>query len=159
MRKIVFLLAFVAHSFLFAEDSPLVCKGEVPWMSDEFKGGPRYFVLASSSYGSLFFGDNKTVEIDKKNKIIKIWTIVFESYKSRDEIVKKYGQTNASLGYTKNFEVFDITNKKVKTLTSTDYTCNGNLIKSFSDESKWNYIIPDSVGEGKFETIKQKYGL
>lgn len=160
MKKIIFLLAFIVYGLLFAEDSPLVCAGQVPWMNDEFKGELRYFITAkSATNGVLFFGDNKTVEIDKKNKIVKIWNINFQTYKSRDEAIKSLGQHYSTLGYTKSFEVFDITNKKRKILAITQYKCDGSSMYSGDEDSKWEYIVPGSITESKFEIIKKKYGL
>ena len=159
MTKILLLLFSIANSLLIAEDEPMVCAGKVPWLNEKYKNEPRHFYMVSSAQGNIIVGDAQTIDIDKKNKIVKLWTTEFYSYKSQAEEVKKYGQKYSDLGYVKDFVVFDLINKKTKILHVSSYMCDGNVIHSSSVASDWHYIVPNSVGEAQFENLKQKYGL
>ena len=158
MKKWILLVIFISSS-LFSEDIPIVCAGKVPWLNEQFKNEPRYFYLSTSGQGDITVGDTQTIEIDKKNKIVKIWTTNFISYKSQADDIKKYGQKYSDFGYIKNLIIFDFVNKKIKILSSLDYTCDGNVIYSSSNEGNWGYVIPNSVGETQFMLLKQKYGF
>lgn len=159
MKKIVCFLLLTMGSLAFAEDMPIVCSGKIQWLKDEYKNEPRYFFMVASAQGDVIAGDAKTVDIDRKNKIIKIWTIDLYSYKSQAREMKKYGAKYSDLGYVKDFVMFDFANKKTKILHSSSYTCEGNIIDSSSIASDWGHVVPDSVGEAQLTFLKQKYGF
>lgn len=159
MKKIVLILFFAISGLVFAEEKPLVCAGKVSWMNEQYKNEPRHFYMALSSQGDFMFGDAKTIDIDRKNKTIKLWTTGFQSFKSQAEYIKSYGQRYSDFGYRKDLKIFDFQNKKIKFLHFTHYTCNGDILYSSSATSDWDYIIPDSYADVALESLKQKYGL
>lgn len=124
-------------------------------------GSNRYFPVAQNDYYPVIKADTKSIKIDKKNKLIKVWTIWITSYDGRMDQINSLGQyaNYNNFGYLKTFHLIDYKNMRHKSEPSTDYNCDGNVITSAGYESKWKNIIPDSVIEGITESIMKKYNL
>lgn len=160
MKKTIFSLLFLT-SLLIANESnwPFVCEpSDLDLVRDN-----RYFKVAASADGSLplILADAQTMTIDKKNKTIKVWTIWFASEQGRLEEIKAMGQYNdySNYGYVKELSIVNYKAKKLKTLSSTSYNCDGSVIFTNNSQRNWDDIIPDSVMEGIVKTLVERYKL
>lgn len=163
MKKILFFILIVCNIFLLAEDKPLVCEGKISWLSEQYRNEPRYFILGVDSDGNAHLGDAKTIEVNKKNKLVKMWATQFISYAYQAEAIKKflqYDQNYNNFGYMKLFVTMDFENRKYKLLQVSHYTCEGILIQSFQDENvQWQYVVSGSALAGEMTVLEKKYGL
>jgi len=159
MKKIVSSF-FVMLSLLHGDDWNKVCTLEqYQWLLNGMNNNRIISLNATSMNGSEFFGDTKGVILDKKAKTLQIWEIVAISKNDAEKDVQKYGKKYLGEGYEKFLVLYDFQKSRSKTLSSLTYDCSGNTISSFSQEGTWSYIVPDSVGEAKFETLKKHYGF
>lgn len=124
-------------------------------------GSNRYFLVADNDYYPAIMADTQLIKIDKKNKLIQVWTIWLASHEGRvDQInsLSQYANYN-NFGYLKQLFLIDYKNMRHRGEPSTDYNCDGNVITSGDYESKWKNTVPDSVMEGITKRIMQKYNL
>jgi hypothetical protein len=141
-----------------ASDSPFVCE-----LSDiDFIFNKRYFLVGGTSSDGSYPGiyvDGKTIQIDRKNKTIKVWSAWITSENGRQVQVNKYNGNYYNYGYSKSLEVIDYRNMRSKFISSIDYECNGNVIKSFNFNDTWETIVPDSAMEGIARNIMKTYNI
>lgn len=139
-------------------DSPFVCE-----LSDlEFGNDERYFKAADSAdYLPLIAADAKTIQIDRKNKTIKVWTVWFSSYNFRQIMINGLGQYKDynNYGYQKSLHIVNYSSMKAKDLIITHYNCDGSVIGTINGQNGWADITPGSVMEGITESIVKKYKL
>lgn len=126
-----------------------------------FSNDKRYFYVASSDDSSSILADGKTITIDKKNKIIKVWTVWLATEVGRQNTIESLGkyENYDNFGYSKDLEIINYGNMKRKTDSSTYYNCNGGVIYSNHSKGEWRDIVPGSVMEGITESIVKKYKL
>lgn len=157
MRK--FFYFFIFSSLLYGDDWNKVCSPEqYQWLLSGMNN-KRIIYLGATTQGTECFGDTKGVILDKKGKTLQIWEIVAISKNEADVRVKKYGKMYTDDGYVKTLRLYDFQKNRSKMLNHTMYDCNGNIISSNNEESTWSYIVPDSIGEANFETLKKHYGF
>lgn len=106
----------------------------------------------ASDYSYLWLADTKTIKINKKDKIIKIWLVSITP-----EEKKQVVYTDA--GYVKHFILLDYDNYRVKSVEIIPYSCAGNPLRSHSASNTWSEIAPNSVMEEILENIKYTYKL
>lgn len=126
-----------------------------------FSNDKRYFYVSSGGYSSSILADGKTITIDKKNKIIKVWTVWLATENGRQDYIESLGKYDNydNFGYRKNLTIINYGNMKNKTDSLTDYNCNGGVIYSNNSKGEWDDIVPGSVMEGITESIVKKYNL
>ncbi len=146
---------FCEHLSKLKKRMPVCSENEISFINDK-----RYFGVASADSFPLILADAKTIQIDKKNKTIKVWTawIVSEAERQhRGNILGKYDNYD-NYGYDKKLDTINYGSMKVKLNSSTNYNCDGSNISSINT-SEWNDIVPDSVMEMITESIMKKYKL
>lgn len=155
MKKILFIL-FTTGISLIADDWPFVCeRQELPFLWDK-----RYFGVGANTKFPFVGVDTNSINIDRKNKIIKVWTIWLASQTGRQDQTDKY-HDYSNFGYKQNMYVIDY--EKMRSLPETDvfYNCDGGSITSFNydDIRHWNNIVPNSTMEQISKSIMKKYNL
>lgn len=159
MRKF-FLSFFVIGSLLYGDDWNKVCTLEqYQWLLNGMNNNRIISLDAVSVQGSEYFGDTKGIILDKKAKTLQMWEIRAISKNDADEDIKKYGKKYINEGYEKVLVLYDFQKSRSKGLSLLTYDCSGNTIYSENQEGTWSYIVPDSIGEAKFETLKKHYGF
>lgn len=141
-----------------ANDWPFVCdKSDISWVD-----AGRYFkVSANVTMFPVIGADSKTIQIDRKNKTIKVWSIWLASKQKRQDKIQDMGKfaDYKNYGYTKSLDIINYAKMKFKTVSDTQYNCDGSTIDSYRDDKIWNDIVPDSVMENMTQRIMQKYKL
>lgn len=159
IKKIMLFMVLCFFNVTLSAEWTLACsQNQLQWASDGLNNG-KYLELGVSSESNIHLADIKSIEVDKKNKIIKFWEIIVYSQESARNNAKQYGQEFAKAGELKKLVVYDIQNKRLKTMYLAMYDCFGNVIGSNNGDEKWNYIVPDTVADGIMNTLKNKYGL
>lgn len=149
-------------SFVYANDWNKVCTfEEYSWLTDGFDKGRIINLQAISPNGDEYFADTKSALVDKKTKTLQIWEIKAISKKTLNYDVQKYGKKYQYDGYSKSLVIYDFSKRRNRALSFVTYDCSGNIIYSSNsnNESEWQYMVPDSVGETKFEILKNHYGF
>lgn len=140
------------------EAMPVCTESEISFLNDK-----RYFEVSSTADKTFLsiLADSKTIQIDKKNKTIKVWTIWLASQKGRDESIKNVGKYDNydNFGYRKYLFIINYGAMKSKTNSISENNCDGSIILSNDKPSEWRDIQPESVMEGIMESIKKKYNL
>ncbi len=132
---------------------PVCTDDELSFINDK-----RYFSVSGSKNYSEIFADGKTITIDKKNKIIKVWAAFLASEDGRQSNIKSMSNYD-NYGYSRHLYVINYGKMKSRLNTFADYNCNGSLIVSDNLQDEWNNIIPGSVLENITEGIIKKYNL
>lgn len=143
---------------ILKEKMPVCAESEISFTNDK-----RYFEVASTADNSfpLIVADSKTIKIDKKSKIIKIWTTWIASDSERQNKISTLGQYNNydNFGYDKGLDTINYGSMKSKTDKYSRYNCNGSVITSSNNSSEWDDIVPGSVMEVITNSIVKKYNL
>lgn len=152
--KLFSVLLFMSISIYAEEfkDSLYACK---PSDLQSIVSDNRYFKVNPRIYA-----DSKSIQIDHKNKRIKVWKLWLASDVQRDELLneeKHYDYSN--YGYSKTLMIIDYKNIRSKLLHSIDYNCDESVILDLPHKSDWDNIVPESVGEIFTESIIKKYKL
>jgi hypothetical protein len=137
--------------------SELVCgQSELAWMFDK-----RYFFVADSNAYPIISADEKTIQINRKNKTIKVWTVWLTSEEGRQNLIQNSNQYRdySSFGYAKHLYLINYKDMRVLDKSYSRYSCNGNVIHSDDSDGSWSDITPGSVFEGIVESIIKKYKL
>lgn len=162
MKKLLSTIAIasiITSISAYAEETPwgFVCEpSELSWITDK-----RYFYISGSNTFPEILTDSNTIQINRKNKTIKVWTIRLASEEGRQAAIKALGQYRDynSFGYYKTLEVYDYSSMR-STMKSTSYfSCDGNLIHSDEGMGVWKDIVPDSISEDILESIIKKYNI
>lgn len=154
MKKSVLVLLALGISLMATDELPFVCEqSDISWAGDN-----RYFRVGDSEGTPLILADSKTIQIDRKNKIIKVWTVGLASNERRKEMINRHGYQYGKYGYSKSLDILDYNNMRYKFANSTEYKCTGYPISSASWDT-WEPIPPGSVMEEITENIMKKYNL
>jgi hypothetical protein len=140
-----------------ANDWPYACEQpDIKRFADS-----RYFGVSENTHYPYIVADSKTIIIDKKNKMIKVWTIFLASQLGRDNIINALGQYQdySSYGYTKYLYIINYKNMTTQTVEDSHITCDGKAIRGFLGDKAWDNIQPDSTIEGIAHSIMKKYNL
>ena len=140
------------HTYL-QNKIPVCYQDELSFLKDR-----RYFFVASSDSDPAIVVDAQTIRIDRKNKVIQVWTTWIFNQKGRDEWIQNLGQSYNNVGYFKDLEFINYGNMTNKSNTTTFYNCDGSPIEN-NGASEWKSIIPGSVMEIITQAIMKKYGL
>lgn len=158
MKKIIFGFIFTITLLVADSDWPFICEpNNLSWLSNN-----RYYYIPTGGYNDApaVYIDTKSIQIDKKKKIIKVWTIWLISPIGHQNINETIiGNSYRNIGYYQSLFTIDYKSRKRLTLSSTDYNCDGSTITTHSSSSNWKDILPDSVMEGITDSIIEKYNL
>lgn len=161
MKKIVFGLLFATLSLMVADE--VVGENSWPYVCESsdlnFATDKRYFfATASDTYPSII-ADSKTIQIDRKNKTIKVWTAWLASEQERLQNVEELGAKYDNFGYNKYLFLINYATMKSQYLRVTSYSCNGSVVYTGDLKSDWIEITPESVMEDIVETLVARYKL
>ncbi len=135
---------------------PVCSESEISFINDK-----RYFEVALAEDFPSILADSKTIQIDKKNKTIKVWIKRLVSQKVKDDYIKDFNKyyNFDNFGYYTTLETINYGSMKSKGNVSVYYTCTGSSINSNNNSEEWHDIIPDSVMEAITNSIKKRYNL
>lgn len=119
----------------------------------------RYFSVGGSNDYPLILADTKTISIDRKKKLIKVWTTWLASDSGRQSYINQLGNNYSDYGVMKKLGIIDYGNMRSSIISYVDYSCSGNTIFIRDYKSEFTNIIPDSVMEGITQEIMKKYNL
>lgn len=159
MKKLILtstlLFTTILSTYALA-DLPVCSPGERSWATNS-----RFHSLQIASRGGntvAVFLDLETIKIDKKNKIIKAWTIVESSEKGRAMFTKAVdGFSN--YGYIKMLRTIDYANMRFKSRPVSYTNCDGSTIVTDPDDGIWRELVPESLDELVTKEIMEKYNL
>jgi len=156
LRKI--LLVGLLFGYISADDDwKFVCEpNELSFIADK-----RYFPAGGNDLFPLVFADSRTIQIDKKNKTIKVWTIWLSSQKGRDLMIQnlgKYGNHN-NYGFHRYLLTLDYRNMRDKLISLMHMNCDGTGIFNEDGGNKWEQTAPGTLFEGITDEIMKKYNL
>lgn len=163
MKKLLSTIAMasiITSISVYAEEMPweFICEpSELSWISDK-----RYFYVSGSNTFPAIYADSKRIQINRKNKTIKSWIINLASEEGRQNAIKALGQYRdySNFGYIKTLEIYDYSNMRSTTKSTSHFSCDGAVIRSSEDDMEpWSNIIPGSVQEGIVESLIKKYNL
>lgn len=97
--------------------------------------------------------DTSSFEIDKKNKTFTGWIVMIERQEGRNTFTSVSGGFD-NYGVMKRLISFDYGKQKNKIKQISYYNCDGSSIYSNTKEEQWENLIPGSVDESIFDTIK-----
>lgn len=138
-----------------ATDWPFVCSGtEIGRF-----GSNRFFKVAGNDDYPLILADTESIKIDKKNKLIQVWTIWLASYSGKLDLIRQSGKyDNYNFGYNLAHITIDYKNMRFLSDSFSRYNCDNSLITSTSI-SKWVNSAPNTITEDMIKSIMQKYNL
>ena len=104
--------------------------------------------------GNVFLYNKKNITKSGKTNIVKVWVMNVYSGQGRLNRVKEIREIGLSterwdsLSYNITLDNIDCNNNKLRTLSITEYDKNGLVLFRYNgDESRWDYIVPDSIGD------------
>lgn len=156
MIKIIFALLLGTFSLIAADnnDKNLACGlSDYDFVVDK----PRYIFVASSDAFPIIMADTQTIQIDRKNKTIQVWTIHLSTGKEEFKILKTSEYRN--FGYFKKLTIVNYKTMKSKPLGAIAHNCSGSLLLNSDTAGEWGNISPNSVDELIVETLVKKYKL
>jgi hypothetical protein len=122
----------------------------------------RYFEISSEMAYPIMLVDDKTIEIDKKNKIIKAWIIQLSSVKHKKELAESMGGNSSLIGYHKKLYIIDYKYMESTVIESIGYSCYDiefSHNKYDEDKKVFSKILQGSVMEDRVKNIMKKYNL
>lgn len=134
---------------------PVCTEEELSFINDK-----RYFKVSSNKSYSSILADSKTITIDQKNKIIKVWTVWLYSPYGQQNATEEYGSKYSACGYIRRLDIINYTSMMTRGEASAEYRCDGTIVESNTlENSKWSKIIPESVIDAISNNILKKYNL
>ncbi len=122
----------------------------------------RYFEISSEESFPIMLVDDKTIEIDKKNKIIKAWIVQLSSVKGKNETTRTIGGSYGMSDYRKELYIIDYKYMESKVIENSGYSCYDlEYFHNKYDESKepFRKILQGSAMENRVKNIMKKYNL
>jgi hypothetical protein len=147
MKKIILGMMVLSLGMMSLSAEPVCSKRVVSEITKDTK------YLGSSD--SLYTGLIKIQSVD--GNIVKAWFLNIYTPAGRKDRLKN-GSKYSKLGYEKHLEAFDLENDKSATLSSTKYSCGGDVISSYTVPKysvEYDDIIPGTVGEGMMNAVRE----
>lgn len=159
LLPIIAIASIITSISVYAEETPweFICEpSELSLISDK-----RYFYVSGSNTFPEILADANTIQINHKNKTIKVWTVRLASEEGRQAVIKALGQYRdySNFGYYKTLEVYDYSSMRSTIKYTSYFSCDGDSIHSDEGMGVWKDIVPDSIAEGILESIIKKYNL
>lgn len=162
MKKLVLftLLAIACSNLVSADEYPFACSFEdLGWMKNT---GDKYFVLpfGGDKY-TLGLGDAQTINIDKKNKIVKVWLNAVWSKEGKQSYIAGREQKLSNLGFSAYYLEYDLKNNKSRVLEILEKSCKRDIIFRVNGglPTNWKNIYPDTQEGAIAIELKKKYKL
>jgi len=125
----------------------------LPW---DF-GSNKVLLASHSDAFPMIYVDKTGIEIDRKNKLIQVWTIWFSSQSRRAEQIREFGANYNNYGFMYGLFTIDYRNMRFSMLGGGDNDCNGNKIHHL--EIAGQKIQPHTPIEDITKTIIKEYNL
>ena len=122
-------------------------------------GANSMLYASSSDMYPLIYVDTRDIEIDRKNKIIKTWTISLSSRQSRANQIRQLGSKYNNYGYDLMFLVVDYSAMRYSIEKMGESDCNSNTINSFTKLVDRKQIKPHSTFDDITKAITKEYNL
>ena len=87
--------------------------------------------------------------------IVRVWTKSVYLDKGMGPVVKKIGKGYENPSYTIRFQEIDCKDEKMRLLSVTYYSQDGEVLKTFKQESLWRSISPGSIDEKLYQRVCQ----
>jgi hypothetical protein len=159
MKVFLFCMLFLP-SLATAQWDTVVTPAPAPWPVPAHKPASNWKKYSSSSDGTLYYDKSRVRSIGKNR--YSVWVTQAPESWEIDDVRKRLGNETSFYNYSKythtmtRYEV-DCLTERIRTTTQVEYNADGTTIKSFSNsETKWNYVIPGSIGESLYEVICNK---
>lgn len=122
MKKVIMLLMLLLGVASAEESMGYTCSDDMvkrvlPYSMDIIGGNQQIDAVY----------DIDTVDIDHKNKIVKVWVTYISKPSHTLSMLSEYGEAYRNLGYAKQYKVFNMKAKKVKITKTVFYTCDGHI--------------------------------
>lgn len=138
---------------------PFACtQSEIKAMPWEF-GTNKVVVASSNDSYPLIYVDKSGIEIDRKNKMIKAWTVSLASQKERASQIRQLGSKYDNYGYDLMFFLIDYSTMRYSIENMGELDCNRNIINSFKKPADRKQIKPHSTIDDIAKTIMKEYNL
>jgi hypothetical protein len=136
MRKIISLFFLVAL---------------VLFLNSELQGAD-WKVYAHTDEGNAYHYDKQSITRTADNHVC-VWIKIIFSDEGIREVISKLGEKYNNISDTIFYYKVDCTEKKWKLLSGTDYSKDGKVISSSDNDTKWSFIIPDSMMNALYEKV------
>lgn len=155
MKKSILVLLGLGISLMAAEDWQYECD-----VQDIQQFGSNKYIPAAISEDSLVVADTRSIQIDNKKKLIKVWVNDIATPTGKQNITNVLGQYYdiSNYGYDEKMLWIDYKNMRFKTIQYSGFDCDGRTIFSVNDD-KWVNFYPQSTIANIVRTIKQKFNL
>ena len=120
---------------------------------------PENMVIGASGNTSVLVYDGKSLQVEKKNKMVKMWITYIAFPQGTENMVKQVGENYSEYGYAKHLKFYDIKNKRTKIISIANYTCSGNALDIINEDLGWVTTVPDSLDDVVMAKIKKEYKL
>ncbi len=159
MKNLLFAILILSANVLYANKAPwlFVCGST----DLQFANDKRYFFLSESDSNPLILGDSKNIQINRKNKTIKVWVTDLISYSKRQGIISKLGKYDdfSNLGYDNQLLLIDYANMRYKIISFSYFNCDGTVISTTKGDGVWDEIPPSTTMDGVTQSIMNKYKI
>ncbi len=109
-------------------------------------------LIATSDEGvSIYYKPQSIKRLS--NGIARVSNKVVYSGKGLQDAIKRYGLEYNELSHSIELYEFNCSKKKRRNLSATIYRRDGSVIGTFSDESPWVPVIPETVSATMFDII------
>ena len=123
------------------------------------------YVLITITDKITYYYNPRSIKIDNKKHIIKVWTKRVYSDKGKDDVVngfKKHGVINDKfdrLRFTLGLEYINYKKHKVSVNQIIDYSDSGEVLGKSTYSMKWISIIPGGDGEVILTKLLKDYNI
>ncbi len=118
----------------------------------------KYFKVGQKDGYPVIVADSKTIQIDTKKKVIKVWIYWIASKAEQQKFLKDFGKKYKKFGYFKRQMAIDYEKNKYKALRVKDLDVEGHVIMSFDFKgAPWKKIIPSGMIDQISKKIQKKF--
>lgn len=166
MKKLIFSFLFIfLITFNYFEECKAskieICKeackfvGYKPEFCESIcKYDPEWEFLDISAVGDFLFYNRKTIPVSPN--IIRVWTLIIYTEKSRPYYVKKYGKMYENLDYALNLLEINCTKGIYRYLEYYSYASDGSIIRSSKKPDLWKTPSPYTATENLIKEVCQR---
>ena len=114
--------------------------------------GADWKIFSLSDAGTAYYDAENIIRPSKG--VVRVWQKTVYNEKSVINAVEKWGDKYKTFSYSITLWELYCAEKKERLLSSTHYSTDGGVLFSATDqESKWNFIVPDSEGELLYKAV------
>lgn len=120
----------------------------------------RYQETSGGEDAARVYFDNKTIQIDKKNKTIDVWVSYIFNTSGRENAIHTLGDKYKNFGFTTMLKRISYTTNNIALKAIKYYNCDSTTISSYSNiNDQAQSINPGSLNEILMREIMKKYDL